>query len=264
MLLNVFTHGHFYVVCMGFLLYLWFAGVIGMNFSITQKNLVVIQGLAVWSPIFVMLWMTVVSLILVFRIRNSYGVINATKADLVQERIDRCVCNLAWRQLFPDSKLLHLPFWRSDHKPILLNIIEVVPAIASSGGEDEGCRNLIVQAWKIQGRGLTGVNTNIALCASSLATWYTKHKQAKQKEIYIKKTELHGLSSTVNPQSWTQIHRVEGQLDNLMKSEELYWRQRSRVEWLHSGDKNTKFFHMKAMARRSRNLIHGLCDSSGS
>ncbi|KAL5852572.1 hypothetical protein ACOSQ3_007690 [Xanthoceras sorbifolium] len=252
MLLNVFTCGHFYVICMGFLLYLGFAGVIGMNFSITQKNLVVVQGLAVWSPIFVMLWMIVVSLILVFGIRNSHGVINAKKRTWFKNRY---------------SLLFHHPFWRSDHRPILLDILKAVPTVASSSGgskQDEGCHNLIVQAWKIQGRGLKSVNTNIALCASSLASWYTKHKRAKQKEICIKKAELHVLSSAVNPQSWMQIHRVKGQLDNLMKSEELYWRQQSRVKCLHSGDKNTKFFHMKATASRSRNLIHGLRDSSGS
>eukprot|EP00253_Pinus_taeda_P015908 PITA_15908 len=35
------------------------------------------------------------------------------------------------------------------------------------------------------------------------------------------------------------------------KEEEEYWRQKSRTLWLHSGDKNTSFFHKKAEARKN-------------
>ncbi|KAK3212813.1 hypothetical protein Dsin_017519 [Dipteronia sinensis] len=49
----------------------------------------------------------------------------------------------------------------------------------------------------------------------------------------------------------------------LLEEEEMYWKQRSRVDWLKGGDKNSKFFHFRATARRSRNLIEGLFDERG-
>ena len=40
------------------------------------------------------------------------------------------------------------------------------------------------------------------------------------------------------------------------------WRQRSKIAWLHDGDRNTWFFHSKASQRRQRNYITKLHDAN--
>jgi len=46
--------------------------------------------------------------------------------------------------------------------------------------------------------------------------------------------------------------------EELIKKEEISWRQKSRALWLKEGDKNTKFFHKTANAHRRYNNIDQL------
>lgn len=43
-----------------------------------------------------------------------------------------------------------------------------------------------------------------------------------------------------------------------MIREEKFWEQKSRVTWLQKRDRNTKFFHVFTLVRRTTNKIEGL------
>lgn len=57
--------------------------------------------------------------------------------------------------------------------------------------------------------------------------------------------------------------QIKERLVELYLREELLWKQRARVEWLRAGDKNTKYFHMRACRRRRKNLIKLLAKADG-
>ena len=52
--------------------------------------------------------------------------------------------------------------------------------------------------------------------------------------------------------------KINEKLVEIYHREELLWRQRSRIDWLTSGDKNTEFFHLRASIYRKKNMIKAL------
>jgi hypothetical protein len=51
--------------------------------------------------------------------------------------------------------------------------------------------------------------------------------------------------------------------NQLCKDEEAIYKQRSRIQWLQLGDRNTKFFHRSLVHRQTSNAVHVLTDEAG-
>lgn len=61
--------------------------------------------------------------------------------------------------------------------------------------------------------------------------------------------------------SWMQ--RLLKQREKMMLFNQKYWGKLARKEWLVNGDRNSKFFHKQANARRKRKLVMELRDECG-
>ncbi|KAL5553199.1 hypothetical protein UlMin_040600 [Ulmus minor] len=175
----------------------------------------------------------------------------------VFERLDRFFGNHSWLETFPINKVKHLYFFCSDHRPIMLAFGNNASG-RKCGKVRRGSRFHFEHAW-CEDPGYD----RIALCGKNLEVWgkdrfchLTTEKKTLQEKISC-------LSSLHDSGSWKILKECEKNLNSLLDTEERYWRQRSRVSWLKDGDRNTKFFHRKATARRKKNEILGLCDSNG-
>jgi hypothetical protein len=56
---------------------------------------------------------------------------------------------------------------------------------------------------------------------------------------------------------------LESECNQLLLIDEEHWRQKSRAIWLKSGDRNTKFFHKFASAKRNQKHIWEIWDELG-
>ncbi|KAK3218735.1 hypothetical protein Dsin_012705 [Dipteronia sinensis] len=146
----------------------------------------------------------------------------------IQERLDRCVGNLDWQTSFPDFQVSHLDYWHSDHRLIIL---EFSDNLGATGEANRKQRFHFEECW---------IDNILA------------------EDIKEIKLELRHAYATIDAGAWRTIQHIESQLDDMLETEERYWRQRSRIEWLKYGDRDTRFFHMKATVRRARNKITGL------
>ena len=79
------------------------------------------------------------------------------------------------------------------------------------------------------------------------------------KKIQEKKEKLGELlKNDTALQHGTEINKLRKEINLLLDDEEVWWQQRSRVQWLREGDRNTKYFHHRASERRRKNTIVGL------
>lgn len=70
-------------------------------------------------------------------------------------------------------------------------------------------------------------------------------------------------SDPMNPQLAERERCCRRDFVDLRNQEESFYRQKSRIQWLKGGDKNTKFFHQSVKRRQLSNRILSIKDSSG-
>ncbi|XP_074308855.1 uncharacterized protein LOC141643553 [Silene latifolia] len=186
-----------------------------------------------------------------------------------QSRIDRAMVTESWTDLFPRARLLHLePGW-SDHVPIMV----VLDSRYSEGekgnrpfrfeqmwiGED-GCEDTIRRAWDPG----EDMSTNLMKCATNLSAWKGANIGKLVRDIKLHRKKLVKLNSCERTESNVKERReIKTRIAKLIKQEELFWRQRSRVIWLKEGDRNTAYFHRKARQRKQKNHIKFIINDQG-
>ncbi|KAM6567220.1 hypothetical protein CsatA_026348 [Cannabis sativa] len=151
---------------------------------------------------------------------------NQAAANTLKERLDWCFINNHWNFFFESPQVHHLDYFQSDHRAISATISLLSPQIANK-----------------------------------------KRRSRFRYEKLIKESQsrVEQLNNSLNQSSshFDELKHAESILDELLEQEEVYWQQRSRVDWLACGDKNTKSFHTKASARQTNNHIKFLYNNVG-
>ncbi|XP_050257533.1 uncharacterized protein LOC126702755 [Quercus robur] len=191
-----------------------------------------------------------------------------------RERLDRAVATGSWRRKFPLTTVTHLSSHASDHAPIILQTRSHKQQVRNRGWRGfkfeeswllwEECEEVIKEAWEQSlesSSALEAIRQKIKTCGDELQAWGSSRTHPDAKEIKQLQTRVEVLQAEeCTVENRAEFLEVSKKLDNLLRQQEIYWAQRSRVLWLKHGDKNTKFFHSKASQRQRRNSIHGIRD----
>jgi hypothetical protein len=188
-------------------------------------------------------------------------------------RLDRVVACPSWTKLFPNYQVLHLTSSRSDHYPILLNLDtsatmtrNVIQLRYEVFWEREASlTEEISSAWKMHNKpkDLGDVANSLQGVMSYLHTWSKEKIGHIPRQIEIKRKKLEKAYKKNDNNSRALAKKLCLQIDELLEKEEIRWRQRSRVNWLQAGDRNTSYFHRKATWRAKKNNIAKLLDQNG-
>ncbi|XP_031124258.1 uncharacterized protein LOC116026974 [Ipomoea triloba] len=184
-------------------------------------------------------------------------------------RLDRVLCNVEWRQRFPNVSVVHLPRISSDHAPILIRRADVVPIrvrfsfkFQAAWLTDKGFSGVI------ESRRRTGsLQDNIASLTATLDRWnrdvFGNILRRKRSLLARLKGVQRRLASGFNAGLLKLEKKLTEKYHEVLYQEELLWSQRSREEWIVSGDRNTAYYHAATLIRNSRNSIVSLRDGTG-
>ena len=102
------------------------------------------------------------------------------------------------------------------------------------------------------------------MCAEGLTRWNNSDLRHDARMIKEKRKQLQFLiQADRDESSGEEINAIRKEINEMLDDKEIKWNQRSKIQWLTFGDRNTKYFHYKASQRRKKNEIRGLLDGEG-
>ncbi|PNX69377.1 hypothetical protein L195_g056686 [Trifolium pratense] len=174
--------------------------------------------------------------------------------------------------MYPDGYVKVLPRLDfSDHHPILISPIDGSHPIASKQFRFESAwlledsyMSMLKDCWK----GDFDINHKLHNFQRDVKNWKwaTLDQVLRQKKLIM--ARLAGVQNRIyngynNGGLRNLEYKLQKQLHDILKKEELMWFQRSRAKWLTDGDRNTRYYHVKTVNRRRQNNIVMLRDANG-
>ncbi|XP_059068347.1 uncharacterized protein LOC131858890 [Cryptomeria japonica] len=196
----------------------------------------------------------------------------------IAERLDRFLVSCYWigGMWSAASEILD---WRgSDHWPIKL-VLESTQIFQKPSFRfqlmwlrDSSLHDLVSDWWR---KGRPAHGTSMYIFAKLLQ--HVKFELKRWNRLHFGNIFHEKAGAQADLDGITRRIREEGVTDELLQDEawamklleewelreEIYWKQKARIEWLQEGDKNTTFFFNSVKARRHGNSISGLVNDRG-
>ena len=180
--------------------------------------------------------------------------------------------NLEWKLCYPEATISYLARINSDHCLFLLSLY---PNLGQRGVRPfrfqpvwlshDGFSNIVKEAWE-------GNHHNVCHAINSFTNkakiWNNKifgNIFWKKRNLTARLVGVEKALANAPSQRLINIHKfLLGELEKILDLEEELWGMKARTNWLIQGERNTTFFHISTLNRRSNNQIFEIKDPDGS
>ena len=196
--------------------------------------------------------------------------------NAIFERLDRALSNTALLNDYPDLKLENFPIVGSDHGPICLTLKQRQRKprksfkIEAMWLSHKTFKPMVKDLWNQQ------LDNDSLLNFITITNQFAQQARVWNKNVYgniFRKIEtLNDRSNDIQKQLMLspfsmflqeQDNKIREELMQCYASEETFWTQRAKANWLRLGDRNTKFFQTQVNMRKRSNTITKLQSDAG-
>ena len=186
----------------------------------------------------------------------------------VQERLDRGLVTNDWRRLFPDAELKVVDVSTSDHQPLFLQLNKRIYVSKSKRFNFENlwlrerdCVEIVETRWNEATD--ADIMFKINNYGVKLVEWGGGIVKEFKQELQTSRNGLRIFRTCRDVYGVRKYNVVRKKFHELLKRQEVYWKQRAKQFWLREGDQNSQFFHKYASSRRRNNTFNRLKDKDG-
>lgn len=167
--------------------------------------------------------------------------------------------------MFPAARCEYLRFEGSDHRPLLTHFDQKLKKKKGVFRYDRRLsekpyiRELVESTWKAS---TDSVLIKLNQVRRKLVDW-AKQQATSAKELLHTNHERLEQALSDQTQNAQLIEEIKKNLEATYAEEEAFWRQRSHIQWLNGGDRNSSYFHAVTRGRRACNKFSIIENEAG-
>ncbi|KAK6145175.1 hypothetical protein DH2020_021995 [Rehmannia glutinosa] len=183
------------------------------------------------------------------------------------------VISRTWDSKAISSLVEHIDIYSSDHAFLFIQLNQNRHHTFQLGNrrrpfhfeamwvKSKECEKVIQDHWNLD---LTDIGNKIQNYQLGLLDWSKSEFGNLEKRIKDIKSEISKLKKgVISREVKDRLLECNSQLESLLALHEIKWKQRAKQHWFREKDRNSKFFHAFATARKEVNTISSLCDDQG-
>jgi hypothetical protein len=196
--------------------------------------------------------------------------------NTIQKKLDWVFGNTCFFTSWPASHATFEPRSISDHSAMILRLHSLNPQQHSSfkflnlWTERSDFLATVASSWQapVNGNPMFKFTTKLRRLKQALRNLHLQHTNSITDRVAKAKADWHAAQFLLDEHPTSDSAQatertLAAQYWQLCKDEESYFKQKSRIQWLQLGDKNTTFFYKSLLHRQVRNKIHSLQDENG-